>query len=337
MDKETLVKIFSYHNPERKDVTNKQYATRLYALSRAFDDDTDEFLNEPEKVFDYLSQKAKTTYGNVLYSIIGYLEAKDKDELSKVYRTRKEHVDEQIANNYQKNKFFGHQEENIISYSELVKFVERMDELVEKEDIASNAVYSNPESVMKETKMVRLLLRLYLRFPSRNEYSSLKFISLVNYKKLVRIGGEKEDNFIVMKSQGNPMLSVADYKTSKKYGVKVQEVDDKEVRLLLTKYYKEIGEEYLFTYTRSGKRWEKYYVSQMLSKWSKLVIGKNLGTTIIYKIIIQEASKEYKRALDDDDFYTSDHWRLLLSKYSKSRGHSRAIQKAVYSKEESPV
>ena len=75
----------------------------------------------------------------------------------------------------------------------------------------------------------------------------------------------------------------------------------------------------------------------MLSKWSKLVIGKNLGTTIIYKIIIQEASKEYKRALDDDDFYTSDHWRLLLSKYSKSRGHSRAIQKAVYSKEESPV
>ena len=350
MDRETLKKIYGDFNPKRKDITNDQYALRLSKVASDFNKDndiiTDEFLDEPQKVFDYLEGRPKSTIANILYSIIGYCEAKNKDKLAKIYRLKKEIADEGIKFDYSKNQFLGKQEENFISYDKVVAFVKKLDVLCDTpEKVGANY---HEEWEKKEMNNVRLLFRLYLLYPRRNEFGTLRFISWRKYKQVAKLG--LEENFIVMNARKAPMLSLSDYKTSKTYGTATHVITDKVLKKLIYQYYKDKGEgAYVFTLPKTNEPWKKYYVSQMLTKWSSLLtakeseppvddkrtgesIGYSISTTLLYKIIVNEAEKRLDRSLSKEDFDGAVIFNDLLKDYAKIRGHKNSTQKEIYSK-----
>ena len=349
MDRQSLKKIFGDYNPNRKEITNDQYALRLSKLANDFNKDndviTDDFLNEPEKVFDYLKEKPKTTSANILYAVIGYLEAKDQDTLAKIYRLKKEMTDEGIKSDYSKKVFLGKQKDNYLPYEQVIRMVDRLDDLCDT-PAKVNASHLD-EWEKQEMNNVRFLFKLYLRYPKRNEFGTLKFISWMDYKKKAKLG--LTENYIVMRTKHKPKLSLSDYKTSKTYGTLTYDVSDKVLKKLINQYYKEKGNgEYVFTLPKTKEPWKKYYVSQMMTKWSNRLtadvrdppvydgkgqpIGHKISTTLLYKIIVQEAEKKLQRSLNENDFDDAVVFNELLTDYAKIRGHHKKTQKGIYSK-----
>jgi hypothetical protein len=67
-----------------------------------------------------------------------------------------------------------------------------------------------------------------------------------------------------------------------------------------------------------------------MTKYSKKLIGKSIGTTLLYKIVIKEAGLSYEEALKNDDNISAIKFNEILKKFAKTRGHSQHIQKAIY-------
>ena len=67
-----------------------------------------------------------------------------------------------------------------------------------------------------------------------------------------------------------------------------------------------------------------------MTRYSKKLIGKSIGTTLIYKIVIKEAGVNYSEALKNEDLISAIKFNEILEKFAKSRGHSQKIQKQMY-------
>ena len=333
MDKETLIKIFSDFRPDCKEKTCKQYAMTLSKISKDINKDKDyngdEYLENPQLVFDYLANKgsAKSTQANVLSTIIIYLDSKKRDTTP--YKKQKYLLDESIELHYNSGKPTELQINNWTSLKSINDMVGKLDSLCD-EPMGENASY-NETWTRKEMEQVRLLFHLLLKHPSRNEYGCLQFISYRNFKKLMPQTIDK--NYIVIRSGKDPQLVISQYKTQKTYGLKETFITDKFLKKLIMKTYKKIGQEYLFTYPKKqswGGCWSNNYVSQMLAKWTSQMLGKNISSTILYKIIIHELGVSYDQSLKTENWELAEKVKEKLQEYAKSRGHSFKIQKKVY-------
>lgn len=332
MDKETLKKIFGDYRPNCKETTINQYAITLSKLSDHFNKDndylTDDFLNSPQEIFDYLKKRgsARSTQANILSTIIIYLQSKGKD--NEVYRKQKDLLDESIELHYNSGKPTELQIDNWIPLKDIDEMMLKLDRLCD-EPLQENASY-NENWTKKEMEQVRLLFHLLIKHPSRNEYGCLRFITWRNYKKMMPL--EIKDNYILIRSGKNPRLIISQYKTSKTYGIKEVEIKDRLLKRLINQKYKQIGENYLFTYSKQSdeKCWGRNYVSQMLGKWTHHLIGKRISSTILYKIIIHEIGLSYEQALQKEQWEIAEKMQGVLKEFAKCRGHSFKTQKKVY-------
>ena len=89
-------------------------------------------------------------------------------------------------------------------------------------------------------------------------------------------------------------------------------------------------------------------MAQMLTKWSSRLtadirdppvfdgsgkrVGYKISTTLLYKIIINEAEKKLQRSLNEEDFDDAIIFNDLLTDYAKIRGHHKKTQKEIYNK-----
>jgi len=345
MDRASLEKIFADFKPSRKESSNKQYALRLSKVSEDFNKDNpelnDDYLNHPEKVFDYLQNKKgrndtplpKSTHANILYSMIEYLDAKGKTELAEKYRKRKEQIDEAIFEQYNSGALSDNQKHQFIPLKELIEMINKLDDIIVCDSFHSD--YTDPWT-RHELENAQLLFHLYLNYPSRNEYGTLKFLKWNNYRKMRReatIARKKvlDDNYVVMKYDGTMLLSISQYKTADKYGIKETVITDPFVRKLLKARYSSHGETNLFVLPKTKTPWKRHTVSQVLTRWSKELCGKSISSTMIYKIIIHELSLTHKKEIHDENFVKAEEVAEILKKYAAIRGHSKMIQKKCYS------
>ena len=347
MDKASLKEVFA-KKVSRRDTTNDAYAQRFSSLIKKYAKHTGqeitnwEFLKNSEDVIKFITdtpttRKDKdgnptkpsdpTKIGN-LTPIIEYLTLIDEHLLAEDYSKVKKVLDDKVIGGYQKGKSLTPtQEENMISYQDLVEYMVKIEEeikILKEKPIQSHLDIWNIE----ELGYLLILMRLYLLHPSRNEYATLKFINIVDYKKLK----QPEFNYVVIGTK-QVFISITNYKTSDKYGIKVSEVQDKQLIKMFRKLKKirdEEGRDYLFYLTKTGEPWKNHTVSSIMTKNSKQLIGKSIGSTLLYKIIIQEAGINYNEALKNDDLDTAVKYDEILAKYAKSRGHSQGIQKMVY-------
>ena len=346
MDTQTLEKIFGDFKPQRNEASNHQYALRLSKVAEEFNKDndviTDDFLNEPEKVFDYLSTKKgrggnplpKSTHANILFSMIEYCQAKDRNILAMKYRKRKEQIDEAMFEQYNTGVLSDNQKAQYIPLKELIELVNKIDELCDCQE--EHKSYLDAWS-QQELRNVQLLFHLYLNYPSRNEYGVLQFIKWIDYRNLRRDAASNNEkllkgNYVVVKSTGQMMLSISLYKTAHKYGIKETDITDPMCKKLLKERWVSFGKEgYLFTLPKTKGPWKRHTVVQALTRWSEKLVKKKISSTMIYKIIIEELGQEHKKLITDENYVKAEEVADLLSKYASIRGHSRPIQKKCYS------
>jgi hypothetical protein len=327
MDKQTLFELFK-ENGKRKDSTSNAYATRISGLAKKFQATDQLFLQDYESIFNSISTNATSTQANCLSSIIEYLTILNEHTLVDEYKKRKELLDNKIDKEYQKNPISKNQQENMITYEELLKYCDMIDKEVSIYE-AKPMPSLNDEWILKDLKNIKILLRLYLLHPTRNEYCSLQFIPFREYKKIK----EPEFNYIVLPAatgKRKPFLSITNYKTQDKYGLKITELQDKPLVKILRDLHKQIGNTYLFKLSKTGEPWQSHNLCSIMTKYSRKLIDKNISSTILYKIVIKEAGYNFEEALKNDDFIQAEKFNEILQKYAKTRGHSRKIQDMAY-------
>lgn len=347
MDKASLKEVFA-KKVSRRDTTNDAYAQRLSSLVKKYGKFKEEefksweFLKDSKDVIQFITEATTTRkdkegnpkkpsdatkIGN-LTPIIEYLTLIGEHLLAEDYMKVKKVLDDKVIGSYQKGKSLTeNQSENMISYEDLVDYMVKIEE--EIKIITDKPLKTHlDEWKIIELEYLRLLMRLYVLHPSRNEYATLKFINMMDYKKLK----QPEFNYVVIGSK-KVFLSITEYKTSEKYGRKLTDIEDKALIKMLRdlKKTRDIeGRDHLFYYTKTGEPWSNYAVTTIMTKNSKQLIGKSIGSTLLYKIIIQEAGINYNEALKNDDLDKAVKYNEILEKYAKTRGHSQAIQKLVY-------
>ena len=343
-----LKKIFELKT-ERRESTNDAYSQRLAGLIKRFGlykettfENTDFLKEDQEGVLHWISavpNNRKDAEGNYqlpsvqtqvgyLNPIIEYLKLIDEHSVAEDYKKFKELCDDKLTNSYKNGEGITKvQKSNIISYEDLVDYMRKIDEdiLIYKN---KGLLSANDNWILEDLETLKIILRLYVLHPSRNEYASLKFITLRDYKKIK----QPEFNYVVL-SQRKNFLSITNYKTSDSYGVKIIDITDKlllrMLKSLKVKREKE-GKENLFYLSKTGQPYDNHNISAIMTKYSKKLIGKSIGTTLLYKIVIKEAGLSYEEALKNDDNISAIKFNEILKKFAKTRGHSQHIQKAIY-------
>ena len=341
------LKILFEKKETRRDTTNDAYAQRMVGLLKKYElwkdekyDDFDFLKNVKDMIYfiskvpnkrkdkngEYPLPSVQTQIGN-LNPIIELLKSNGEFVIAEEYKKYKEIIDDKIISNYQKSNISENQMDNMISYDDLIKYLDKIDEEIKLYE--SKAYVSHMDNwAIIDLKNLRVIMRLYLLYPSRNEYSSLRFISLREYQKLK----QPELNYVVL-NQNKSFISITNYKTSDKYGVKLTYIKDKELLKLLRNLKlqrSKVNDDRLFILAKSGQGYDNHNLSAIMSKWSKKLIGKSLGSTIIYKIVIKEVGLSYQDALKKNDDEMAIIHNKTLKKFAESRGHSQKIQKAIY-------
>ena len=348
MDKQTLKSVFA-ENSSRKEGTNDAYSQRLSTFTDRYSKYKDEkfndgeFLKNIDDVIHFLTnvpgtRKNKngeypllspTSQIGILNPIIEFLKQKQEYILAEEYNKIKKVIDDKIDNVYQKSKgITDTQKENIISYQDLLNYCDKVDEeirIFENKPLQSHIDLWT----LEDLRSLKILLRLYLLHPSRNEYADLRFIKLQQYKKLK----QPELNYVVIGTK-KCYLSITDYKTGEKYGCKFIELQDYKLIKMLKELKKKRDmeeREHLFYLQKTGTPWDNHNLCSVMTKYSrKLLDGKSICSTLLYKIVIKEVGQEYYEAIKNDDIEVAVKCNEILNKFAKTRGHSQKIQKKAY-------
>ena len=290
---------------------------------------------ETDKIQEYLKVKSFSAQANANNALMEYLKTfsnNEYDETIAHYKSQKELCYEIYHKNQKKGIFIGKQANNVISFDQLIDYYRQVYDIVKSNDYQNNpciAPMNGSSSPAIDYLNLRLLLRMYILHPSRNEYSTLEMISQRDYEKIQH----PLKNYLVYAPQsGGSYLSINVYKMSAKYGLKKIMIEDKELKSLIRFHKKKFGYGTMFK-KQNGTDHTNSTLCTLMTGYSKKLIGKNIGSTLIYKICIGEVSKKYNKALEKEDMEDMEKYRADLEEFAKTRGHSIGVQQAIYAKE----
>jgi len=175
----------------------------------------------------------------------------------------------------------------------------------------------NPTLDQRNLFQLFIILQLYRLIPVRNELATLKKITPDNFSKLSDEDKEK-NNYLIIDKKGKMKMSLGEYKTSKKYGVKVIDVPPVPRRLLtiwFNRYNKDNNAVFL---QQKDSPLTKNNLTKMLTRASeKYMDGRKISTTMIRKIYLSDKYADKNEAQKKD---------------SDVMGHSIDTQNKVYIK-----
>jgi integrase len=280
--------------PNLKANSIKQYETHLNKLKKLFDSDNFDFLSNPKDVIEKLEDKHYTSKRNTLNAVIIFLMALNHDEkyndLINSYQKIRDELNDKYVEDQQSGKISSKQKDNFVELNEIMSMIDTMRKEIVKQNLKNKETLTGKE---KELIMVFTIFSFLVEYPLRNDLSGMKYISKTDYNKLTE-DDKKEGNFLV-KNKNKLMMILNQYKTSKKYGEKVIEINpeiSKVLRMYIRLTDKKIGD-VLFTnskdnaITRNG-------ISQLLIKTSKKYLGKNISTTMMRKIVVSDKFADVK-------------------------------------------
>ena len=162
-----------------------------------------------------------------------------------------------------------------------------------------------------------LLLSLMATYKVRNEIGTLRLIKLEDYVKLT--DKEKEDtNYIVLKDDGNMVMSRGDYKTDGHWGVIISEIKDKTLKEDLTNYINDMDDDVFFKINKGktkGTQFSREYVSKRIGRITKKHLKVELGTSSINKLFIATLDKDTINALIELSKTRGTSIEVLISSY----------------------
>ena len=303
--------IKKYKGDKIKDSTLKIYVKNLHKLRLLFGESSFKFLNEPADVYEKLKDLHFTTQKNYITSVIVYLKAidGDKDIIINYQKKLKEYADR-----YNKDQESGivsdKQKNNFTTSEEIGKMISKI-EVEIKPLLKATVPLSQTEN---ELYQAYIMFNLYHRFPLRNDIAGMTAVKGGDYKNIK----DNSVNYLVI-SKSKMEIILNDYKTNKTYGQNIIEVEDVLLKKLLRSYIKRNGYGIMFK-KMDGEAYSRNMISHILIKYSNKYMGKSLGSTMLTKAYL---SSKYG---DKKEIYKE------MEKDASVRGHSVAVQQAIYTK-----
>jgi site-specific recombinase XerD len=270
---EELKTIIKEKRPHLAPSSLKTYASILKGLYYSDEDNKDkkivlDWFKDEDKVLPLLTDKPPHTRKTLLAAIIVLLDGKAPEEYTKMMYHDKDEVKEE----YQQQKKTAKQEENWISYEDVVELW--------------NAKYRKVKPILynndaKDKKEIRTLVEFMVQTitcgiffePRRSEWVSVK----------VKDYDPKTDNYLDQKLN---CFVLQKYKTSKAIGTEKIPYP-KEFKAILSRYLKFVDNEYLI-FNSQDKQMTQVNLAQMLNK----IYDKNISTSMLRHIYLTHKFKD---------------------------------------------
>ena len=276
--------------PTLKPASVKSYVSQLERLQKLFNEKDFDFLGDPDKVIKGIQGMEKgrdklqvnyLTHRNALNAIIVLLMALNSDSrydnILKTYVTMRDKFNEQYVEESSSGVVSDKQKPNFATSDEIFEMLEKMETDLKDVDFK--------KELPKKTKQLLQAYTLFaiysLQPPMRNDVAGgMEAINKGAFNKLS--DDEKNNNNYLVVSRGKLSFVLSDYKTNKKYGTIVNEVENERLQRILKHYIKVNGMGVLFK-TSSEKPITRIELSKILLKYSERYMDKKISTTLLRK------------------------------------------------------
>ncbi len=286
--------------PNLKDSSINIYIRNLNKLKKIFNEKDYKFLEnheDVEKILEDLSYLTVRNYYNAIIVLITALNGFD-DELVDQYTVMRDELNEKYnKENTETNKISSKQEQNFITYNEVVDMLNKM-----ADDLRILKIKKKKDIGVKERSLLQIfvIFNIYLYIPLRNDVADLIKIQKREFNK-ISDDNKKENNYIVFENN-NMFFSIGKYKTDKIYSTKIIEIP-KELQKVI-RFWKRTSiyndSEYLFL-SATGKKLTRNELSQLMIRFSKLYLNDKaqLSTTMMAKITMSHHLGELKKKQEE--------------------------------------
>jgi len=286
--------------PNLKDSSINIYVRNLNKLKKIFNENDYKFLEnyeDVEKILENLSYLTVRNYYNAIIVLITALNGFN-NELVDHYTVMRDELNEKYnKENTETNKISSKQEQNFITYNEVVDMLNKM-----ADDLRILKIKQKKDIGVKERTLLQIfvIFNIYLHIPLRNDVVDLIKIQKREFNKLTD-DDKKENNYIIFENN-NMFFSIGKYKTDKTYSTKIIEIP-KELQKVI-RFWKRISifndSEYLFL-SATGKKLTRNELSQLMIRFSKLYLNDKaqLSTTMMAKITMSHHLGELKKKQEE--------------------------------------
>ena len=303
--------------PNAKESTVKQYLILIKKLQKLFDSDDYSFLSDPKAVYEKIKDNKFTSIRNTYNAIIITLMALNQDdnltELIDKYGLLRDELNQKYEDNQKAGKISENQKQNFVKLEEIEKMIDTMKSEIKEKNLKTKKELNGKE---KELLMMYTIWNILIRIPTRNEFSNVVLVNKSAYKKLTE-ADKKKNNYLV--AEKNKFFFVYNvYKTSKQYGEKKIDVE-KDLAMILRMYIKLTKKKSgvsMFT-TSTGNPISANVASQLLLKYSKRYLQKNISSTILRHIVLSHKFADTKNEMQEMAEKTGHSVNTMLDVYVK--------------------
>jgi len=279
--------------PNIKESSIAIYYRNLKKINNNKDFKNFNFLKDVDKVLKYIQQKNKdgkdvykqSSQKIMLASILVALRYNDKFE--KEYNKYLELTHEYSKKYYddlKKHMKTERQSDNWVSLNDLTQVLNHYIRIIKRRKInKADELDKKDRDILQKY----LVASLYLLIPPRrNLYADVKIISEDKYDDLNR-KEVKENNYLVIKSRNKKYFSFGDYKTNKKYGVKLIDIPSK-LNSVLNLWLKHNKDKEYLLYNKNGSKMRKNALSKYINKVFSITGKDNISSTLLRHIYISD-------------------------------------------------
>lgn len=281
-----------------------------------------EFLDDTDKVMEWLSNKAISTQKNYVAAIIVSLDAMngdhENDEILATYRGILDDIQEKFVKDYDSGEKSERQEKNWVSMLELKKAMARVKMEITERGILSKTMLNNKELMLLQRYVIANLFLTPENPPTRLDYAPMEVISATKHTELDP-EEQKEQNYLVVTSRNVKHFHFNEYKTFSTYGENVVKVG-KKLNSVLNIWLKFNKNESLLLNTRGGA-----LSSNGLGKQIRLAFistGKDVSVNILRHVFLSEKYPREKADEREVDAKLMGHSVEQQKDYSKRQSSS---------------
>jgi hypothetical protein len=282
--------------PDLSDKSLKVYNNTINKILKDLDGCDDlECLKDTKKVIKYLDSKDVSflTKRNYYNTIIVFLQAKNKPEnIIKIYQDKRDKLNDEYTEFQKSGKKSEKQEKSWATLDEL-------NDVKNKLRIETDKINKKDDYTKKDLQTVQnyFILTFYLNTPLRNDLNNTKVIKLNQYNKLSE-EEKKESNYMVYGSKN--FLSLSQYKTAKKYGLKKIDLSNDIIKAFRLWYDKfNPNKEYLLINLNTKEPMTSHQLTLTLTKLFKKYLNKNISTTMLRHIVLSEKFGDVKKEMKE--------------------------------------
>ena len=265
--------------PNISTSTLRSYVNNLKKLFKEIDENED-VLNDVDVIKEYINnKKSYLTKRNYLNSIIVFLQS-DKEKNIKL-------IDEyqQLRDEYN-NKYKESNKDNMKSDKQIKNWIT----IKQIEEIK---LHLEQDLKNEENRIHHFMLSFWLDYPIRNDLQNTTIINKKKYDKLLKEELDKQ-NYLVLHHE--PFISISQYKTFKKYGIK-KILLNKNIQDILKKYLVHNPTKYILYNIRDKSPMSSEDITLNFNKlFKKYYPEKQISTTMLRHIILSE---RYGDVLDE--------------------------------------